>query len=134
MNAEKSIARIKKLSVILGIAASIAAFIAFPYDIGLGTALGSLVGVLNFYWLEQVLSGVLSKETSRKKLVYLMKYQGLSFDEAFGLVKEQRPQINLNAQQREAVMNYFAKEAPITPIFMVRESIRKTLPLPLAKH
>jgi protein-tyrosine phosphatase len=41
---------------------------------------------------------------------YLMKYEGLSFDEAFAFVKEQRPHINLNQQQRQAIFDYFAEE------------------------
>lgn len=43
-------------------------------------------------------------------IVYLMKHHGLSFDEAFAFVKEQRSQINLNNEQREAIFEYFAKE------------------------
>lgn len=41
---------------------------------------------------------------------YLMKYQHFSFADAVFLVKQQRPQINLNKYQREAILNYFAQE------------------------
>lgn len=37
---------------------------------------------------------------------YLMKYHHLSFDDALARVKEQRPQISLNTQQRKAMMSY----------------------------
>lgn len=42
---------------------------------------------------------------------FLMQYQNLSFTEAFALVKEQRPQIHLNNQQRQAIESYFAHDA-----------------------
>ena len=44
-------------------------------------------------------------------IVYLMKYHGLSFDEAIAFVKQQRPQINLNSEQQGAILKYFAKES-----------------------
>lgn len=40
-------------------------------------------------------------------IVYLMKYHGYTFDEAFTIVKNQRPQINLNPQQKQAIFDYF---------------------------
>jgi hypothetical protein len=40
-------------------------------------------------------------------IVYLMQSQGLTFQEAHDFVKEQRPQINLNKQQRQAIFDYF---------------------------
>lgn len=43
-------------------------------------------------------------------IVYLMKYHQLSFEEAFSFVKKQRPQINLNTQQRQAILDYFSEE------------------------
>ncbi len=74
MNPEKSISRIKTLSIVLGISISVGALLVFSLDIGLGTALCSLVAVLNFFWLEQVISVLLSKERDRKKIVYILKY------------------------------------------------------------
>ena len=46
-------------------------------------------------------------------MVYLMKFHGLSYNEAFELIKEQRPQINLNYQQRLAILEYFSEESPL---------------------
>ncbi len=66
--------KIKRLSVVIGICVSIASIIIFPLNIGVGVALGCFVGVLNFFWLEQTVSGIFSGENSRKKTVYLMKY------------------------------------------------------------
>lgn len=43
-------------------------------------------------------------------IVYLMQFENLSFDDAFALVKEQRPQINLNDYQRQAIFDYFGVE------------------------
>lgn len=40
-------------------------------------------------------------------IVYLMQVEGLSFQEAHDYVKAQRPQINLNKQQRQAIFDYF---------------------------
>jgi protein-tyrosine phosphatase len=42
-------------------------------------------------------------------IAYLMKFQKLSYEEAFAYVKKQRPKIHLSAAQRQAVLN-FAKE------------------------
>ncbi|MBA2367950.1 MAG: dual specificity protein phosphatase family protein [Candidatus Protochlamydia sp.] len=50
-------------------------------------------------------------------VAYLMQYQLLSFDEALSFVKDQRPQINLNSYQRQAIINYFSpaeSEADLT--------------------
>lgn len=41
---------------------------------------------------------------------FLMKHNHLSFDDAFALVKDQRPQINLNKQQQDAILSYFAQD------------------------
>lgn len=43
-------------------------------------------------------------------IVYLMKFHHLSFDEAYKFVHEQRPQINLNIQQKEAIFDYFGMD------------------------
>lgn len=43
-------------------------------------------------------------------VAYLMQYQLLSFDEALSFVKDQRPQINLNSYQRQAVIDYFSPD------------------------
>jgi protein-tyrosine phosphatase len=42
-------------------------------------------------------------------VAYLVQYQQLTFDEALSFVKEQRPQINLNTYQRQAIMDYFGQ-------------------------
>lgn len=47
-------------------------------------------------------------------IAYLMQHQMLSFDEAFGLVKKLRPEINLNPGQKQAVLDYFAKEEKLS--------------------
>lgn len=39
-------------------------------------------------------------------VAYLMEYQNLSLEEAYQLIKEQRPQVNLNKDQKAAVLTY----------------------------
>ncbi len=41
-------------------------------------------------------------------IAYLMKNQGVSFNEALSFVQRQRPQIKLNKQQRQAILDYFS--------------------------
>lgn len=48
-------------------------------------------------------------------IAFLMHTQGMSLDEAIALVKEHRPQINLNAGQRRAIQNYFQENEEETP-------------------
>lgn len=60
-------------------------------------------------------------------IVYLMKFQGFSFDKAFELVKEQRPQINLNDQQRGAILEYFAKESKEVPLINQNPSLTEKM-------
>lgn len=43
-------------------------------------------------------------------ICYLMQYEGLTFEEAYRFVKEQRPHINLNDQQRQAILDYFPND------------------------
>ena len=43
-------------------------------------------------------------------IAYLMQYQGISLNEAIAFVKDQRPQINLNPEQRGAIVKYFGGE------------------------
>lgn len=45
-------------------------------------------------------------------IAYLMKYQSLSFDEAYQFVYDVRPQINLNVEQRKAIYEYFGLDLP----------------------
>lgn len=45
-------------------------------------------------------------------IAYLMKFHAFSFEEAYQLVYEQRPHINLNEQQRKAIFTYFNLELP----------------------
>lgn len=47
-------------------------------------------------------------------IAYLMQYQGFTLDDAIAFVKERRPQINLNQEQRQALVTYFdiAEEKP----------------------
>ena len=47
-------------------------------------------------------------------IAYLMAKEGFSFDDALALVKKQRPQINLNAGQRQAIFDYFEIDEPQT--------------------
>ena len=49
-------------------------------------------------------------------IAYLMQYQGISLEEAIAFVKEQRPQINLNPSQRQAILDYFgqSEEQPLS--------------------
>lgn len=49
-------------------------------------------------------------------IAYLIKHQGLSFEEAFNLVKEQRPQINLNKEQTAAILAFFDQATLDKPI------------------
>ncbi len=61
-------------------------------------------------------------------IVYLMKYQGFSFNQAFSFIQEQRPQINLNEQQQKAILEYFgidqdsANADPKSPSYQARFS------------
>jgi protein-tyrosine phosphatase len=51
-------------------------------------------------------------------IAYLMQHQLMSFDDAFALVQNARPQINLNSAQRQAILDYFdlAPPGPIGPM------------------
>lgn len=42
-------------------------------------------------------------------IAYLMEYHQFSYDDAFAFVYNLRPQIHMNAAQRQAVVNYFAE-------------------------
>ena len=48
-------------------------------------------------------------------IAYLMQYQGISLEEAIAFVKEQRPQINLNPSQRQAILDYFGQSEEPPP-------------------
>jgi protein-tyrosine phosphatase len=65
-------------------------------------------------------------------IAYFMKHHKMTFDEAFTLVKNLRPQINLNPAQRKAIFNYFkipeTPEAPATSwILMTEENLTQVL-------
>ena len=74
MNSDLEIQNIKKLCIIMGAAVSVSAIIVFPIEVGIGTSLGCLAGVLNFFWLEQAVSGIFTGEENSKKTIYLVKY------------------------------------------------------------
>ncbi len=69
-------------------------------------------------------------------IAYLMKHEGLSFDEAHAFVQQYRPQINLNPAQRQAIVDYINKQktAPLVDSsalekaqFMMQETLSKLL-------
>lgn len=63
-------------------------------------------------------------------IAYLMKHRGISFDEAHALVQKFRPQINLNLDQRQAILDYISqkKTAPLVDSSsIVQETLSKLL-------
>jgi hypothetical protein len=54
----RTLHRIQRLMMVLGIAALSTAWAIFGWRIGLGFALGAAIAFLNFYWLQKVVSGI----------------------------------------------------------------------------
>ena len=54
----RSLLRINRFMVVIGVAACIAATAGYGWRIGLGFLVGGTVSFLNFYWLKKVVAGV----------------------------------------------------------------------------
>lgn len=62
-------------------------------------------------------------------IAYLMKYHGLSFEQAFSTIKEARSAINLNAGQQQAIFDYFSIDlkSPETSELISQEKLQHLL-------
>jgi hypothetical protein len=54
----RTLHRIQRLMMMLGIAALTTAWAIFGWRLGLGFALGGAIAFLNFYWLQKVVGGI----------------------------------------------------------------------------
>jgi hypothetical protein len=54
----RTLHRIQRLMMVLGIAALTTAWAIFGWRLGLGFALGGAIAFLNFYWLQKVVGGI----------------------------------------------------------------------------
>ena len=54
----RALDRVRKLMLVLGLAALITAFAFFRWTIGVGLALGGAIAYANFYWLEKIVAGL----------------------------------------------------------------------------
>jgi ATP synthase I chain len=61
----RTIDRIRRTIVVLGIAGLITTFAIWGWRIGIGFAIGSAVGYVNFYWLEKGVEGVIKLTIER---------------------------------------------------------------------
>jgi uncharacterized membrane protein len=58
--------RVRRLTLVLGVSALVAAGVFFGWRIAMGFALGSVIAALNFYWLEKIVAGVAELSTGAK--------------------------------------------------------------------
>ncbi len=54
----RTIERIQRIMIVIGIAAFLTAQVYFGWRISLGVLCGSIVGYVNFYWLKNIVVGV----------------------------------------------------------------------------
>jgi hypothetical protein len=54
----RTIERVQRIMIVIGIAALVTAQIYFGWRISLGVAVGCVIGYLNFHWLKTVVTGV----------------------------------------------------------------------------
>jgi len=54
----RTIERIQRVMIVIGIAALVTAQVYFGWRISLGVLCGSIVGYVNFYWLKNIVAGV----------------------------------------------------------------------------